>query len=158
MKQAALYIAVLLCLASCSGSYVYSHYEALPINGWQADSAVDFRFEIADSLEVYDIVLNLRHSERYPYQNVWFFTELCSADSVQGELLLKADTLEYYLADRRGIWLGNGFGRLKDMPMLLKAGYSFPHAGEYVMHVRQGMREELLTGVSDLGLSILQVK
>lgn len=157
MKKVIAYIVALISLASCSSNCIYSHYEDLPMAGWPSDSAYEFRFDVTDTIQAYDIILNLRHSEHYPYRNVWFFTELYQTDSVSGHITLSSDTLEYYLADRRGRWLGNGFGRLKDMPMLIQSNMYFAHPGTYYMQVKQGMREEKLCGVSELGLTVQKV-
>lgn len=137
-----------LCVG-CSGRSVYSHYEPLPVSGWHADSAIVYDFAVADSSLTYDLVLNLRHTDLYPHQNFWVF-----ADLYRDSLLLSSDTLDYYLADQRGRWLGNGFGGRRDMPMLYKHQFLFPFGGNYRLSVRHGMRTTLLTGVSDLGLTI----
>ena len=144
-----LYLGIILLLTACTGSTMYSHYEHLPLSGWHADSAVTYDFVITDTLHTYDLVINLRHTERYPNQNFWVFAAL-----YHDSLLLSADTLDYFLADQRGRWLGNGFGNQRDMPMLYKHQYQFQNAGEYHLYLRHGMRDTLLIGVSDIGFSI----
>jgi len=141
--------AAVLLLTGCTGRTVYSHYEALPVAGWHADSAIVYDFDVADSTAVYDIILNLRHTDRYPHQNFWVFAEL-----YRDTLLLSTDTLDYYLADQRGRWLGNGFGNRRDMPMLYKHNTFFPEGGSYRLSLRHGMRDTLLVGVSDLGVTL----
>lgn len=136
-------------LASCAGQTVYSHYEPLPISGWEADSAMVFDFAIPDSTRNYDIVVNLRHTDSYPNQNFWLFAEL-----YRDSMLLSSDTLNYYLADQRGRWLGNGFGSRHDMPMLYRRQMLFPFSGNYRLHLRHGMRTTLLQGVSDIGVTV----
>lgn len=136
---------------SCQRGELYSHYEALPISGWEADSVVDFTFSANDTISPYQLVLSVRHFETYPYQNIWLFTEL-----YEGEEVVKSDTLEFYLANQRGQWLGNGFGNRKEMPMLYRQGYRFPHSGEYRVRVKHGMRQQSLRGVSDIGLIVTQ--
>lgn len=149
-----LYIFMLLVgLASCHRGVLVSEYQSLPLSGWQAQEVMSFTFDVTDTTSVYNVVMNVRHTDDYPYQNIWLFADLY-ADS----LLLSCDTLNYILANERGEWLGNGYGRLREMPMLYKQGYIFPQAGTYRVDVRQGMREELLPGVSEFGLTIEEVK
>lgn len=136
-------------LTACSGGTIYSHYQALPRSGWHADSAVRYDFSVTDTLRTYDLIINLRHTDNYPNQNFWVF-----ADFYCDSLLLASDTLDYFLADQRGRWLGNGFGDRRDMPMLYKRQYRFPASGDYSLTLRQGMRDTLLKGVSDIGLTI----
>jgi len=149
MKHFLPIIVLSLMLIGCTSNTIYSHYESLPISGWCADSTIRFPFEITDSLAHYDMVVNLRHTDNYPFQNVWFFTELY-LDST----LLEKDTLNYYLADQRGRWLGNGAAGKHDMPTLYKQNVRFASTGQYSLHVTHGMRTEQLNGCSDLGLTI----
>lgn len=144
-----IFIFFALLLVGCSGRTIYSHYEPLPYSGWDADSALVYDFSVADSSRYYDIVLNLRHGDNYPHQNFWVFAELYR-DSV----LLSSDTLDYYLADDRGRWLGNGFGSHHDMPMLLKQRFVFPFGGEYRISLRHGMRNDVLPGVTEVGITV----
>lgn len=156
MKKIILYTLVVFLVCSCSKGTIYSHYEDLPVTGWNADSIVHFVFSVTDTIEPYDLVVDLRHTERYPFQNVFFFTEFYRIDTLSGDHLIVSDTLEYYLADSRGRWLGNGYGNLKDMPMLFMQNITFPIPGDYRLSVRQGMYGEELKGVSEIGLTVIE--
>ena len=129
---------------ACNRGVVYSEYRPVPLSGWDADSALVFGVEITDTLSSYDIILHVRHTQNYPYQNMWLFM-----DTPAGR-----DTIEFYLADQRGRWLGNGFGNIKEMPVLYGHSVSFPRSGEYRYVIMQGMREQRLRGVHDVGLTV----
>lgn len=133
-------------LSGCSSRTVYSRYLNIPSEGWQQDSVLTYDVAITDSLAAYSVVLSLRHTPAYPFQNLWLF--------VESDVFGQRDTLEYYLADQRGRWLGNGFGDRKEMPCLLYEHLRFPHCGTYRFAVRQGMRKEWLNGVSEVGLVV----
>ena len=133
-------------VAACSGRTAYCEYRNLPISGWDKDSALVYIVDIRDTIHTYNLVLSVRHGQNYPYQNIWFF--------VENGLTEQTDTLEYYLADQRGRWLGNGFGDRHEMPCLIGQNVRFPHSGEYVFRVHQGMREDLLQGVTEVGLTV----
>ena len=139
-------VAVSVLMAACDGRTVYSEYRDIPLSGWDKDSALVYELSITDSLTAYDLVLSVRHAQTYPYQNIWFF--------VENGLTGQTDTLEYYLADQRGRWLGNGFGERHEMPCLIGSGVRFPRAGTYVFKVQQGMREDRLQGVTEVGLIV----
>lgn len=136
-------------LMACNNDYQYSHYESVPEEGWNKDSALIFSFSVDDTTHNYSIEMNIRHNQQYLYQNIWLFTELY-ADSV----LLGRDTLEYYLANQRGEWLGNGSGRLRDMPALWLNEMQLNAESRYVMKIYQGMREEELKGVEAIGVIV----
>ena len=139
-------VAVSVLAVACSGRTVYNEYQGLPLSGWDKDSALVYEVNITDTLAAYNLILNVRHTQAYPYQNVWFF--------VENGLFGQTDTLEYYLADQRGRWLGNGFGDRREMPCLIGQNIRFPHAQTYTFKVSQGMREDRLKGVTELGLIV----
>jgi len=111
---------------------------------WGADSVLTYDFDITDTLATYQMLVCVRHTEQYPYQNMWFFI----GDTT------RMDTIEFYLANARGEWLGNGRNGLIEMPVLYEEAYRFPHSGKQVWHIQQGMREQSLRGISDVGLII----
>lgn len=131
-------------LVACHSDVVYSSWQSVPEQGWSADSAFRFDFDIADTTAAYDIVLHVRHRDSYPYQNMWLFV---SDSMVQ-------DTIEFYLADARGLWLGNGRNGLTEMPVLFQEEYRFAGSHQH-LSILQGMREPMLQGVSDVGISIV---
>lgn len=136
----------LLLLMACSPKTVYFEYHSFPLEGWEADSIVSFCFSVPDATKTYDAIISVRHTERYPYQNMWLF--------VQNENL--SDTIEFYLADNRGRWLGNGFGDKREMPVLYLQKQHFGLTDTICISIRQGMREQLLRGVSEIGLKIVE--
>lgn len=134
----------LLLLMACNRDIVYSEFHSVPLKEWGADSVLTYRFDITDTLATYRMLVCLRHTEQYPYQNMWLFV----GDSGQ------QDTIEFYLANDRGEWLGNGRNGLIEMPVLYEETHRFPHSGEQVWHIQQGMRAQSLKGISDVGLII----
>ena len=73
----------------------------MPLTGWQEDSILSYTIAVDDTINSYDVVLCVRHTESYPYQNMWLFCGF-GKDSIAN------DTIEFFLADDRGRWLGNG--------------------------------------------------
>ncbi len=134
----------LLGLSACHTDTVYSEFQSVPLQEWSADSVLTYRFDIEDSLSIYRMLVCVRHTEQYPYQNMWLFLN----DS------LRQDTIEFYLANDRGEWLGNGRNGLIEMPVLYEEAYRFSHGGKQVWHIQHGMREQSLRGISDVGLII----
>jgi len=110
---------------------------------------LDFTFIVDDTLSTYDILFHVRHTDGYRYQNMWLFTTF--SDS----LYQHTDTLEFYLADDRGRWLGNGRNGLIEMPILYEQNYRFAHRGTWHIRMQQGMRDSALAGVHDAGVEIV---
>ena len=140
-------LAVLTVLfSSCKNDIVYSRFSSIPSEKWAIDSVAQFEYAITDTVPDYRMLVYVRHTERYPYQNMWLFV----GDS------LHRDTIEFYLADDRGQWLGNKHHGFIEMPVLLEENYHFADTGKYFLTVQHGMRDSILRGVTDIGLEIIK--
>lgn len=134
-----------LSFSSCKSDIVYSEFIPIPSGEWSCDCLPHFDYTIADKDAAYQVLIYVRHTERYPYQNMWLFVR-----DNQGH----RDTLEFYLADDRGQWLGDRHHGFIEMPVLFEEQYHFPDTGSYYMAIQHGMRDSLLRGVTDVGLEI----
>lgn len=132
-------------LSACSGKTIYSDFQSVPITGWNADSVLTFSMNTADLQDTYDVLLYVRHTDAYNYQNMWLFV---------GANEWQQDTIEIYLADDRGRWLSNGRTTM-EMPVLYKESVRFTDS-ICTLTIQQGMRSESLKGVSDIGVEIIQ--
>ena len=140
-----------LLFSACGHKTIYSSFQPVPVTGWQEDSVLTYTIPVQDTINLYDIILCIRHIETYPYQNMWLFCGF-GLDSV------KHDTIEFFLADDRGRWLGNGGMKMVEMPVLYEHNYQFPDTGNYTFTVQHGMPDEELRGISDVGLIIRQAE
>lgn len=131
---------------SCKNDIVYSHFSPISSEKWAIDSVASFEYAITDAAPDYRMLIYVRHTERYPYQNMWLFV----GDS------LHRDTIEFYLADDRGQWLGNKHHGFIEMPVLLEENYHFADTGIYHMTIQHGMRDSVLRGITDIGLEIVK--
>ncbi len=138
-------IALAVSFTSCRNDIVYSRFSPISSEKWQMDSVVRFDYTIEDAQAAYQMVIHVRHTERYPYQNMWLFVN-------DGH---RADTIEFYLADDRGQWLGDKHHGFIEMPVLFEENYHFPDTGTYHLEIVHGMRDSLLRGVTDIGLEII---
>lgn len=138
-------IAVAASFSSCRSDLVYSHFYTIPSGEWHADSVVRFDYQIDDAAADYRVLVYIRHTERYSYQNMWLFL----GDS------LHRDTIEFYLADDRGQWLGDTHNGFIEMPVLLDENRHYADTGAYYIEVQHGMRDTLLRGITDVGVEII---
>ena len=136
-------------LFSCDPKTVFDNYSRIEKPGWDKDSLKTFSVTVTDTLFTHNIYLNLRNRIDYNYSNIWLFIGVESPDGVS----LK-DTVQFSLADPSGRWTGKGFAGMKDNRFLYRNNVYFPHAGIYRFTVQHGMRQELLTGISDVGFRI----
>jgi gliding motility-associated lipoprotein GldH len=151
--KSGIFVLAIVVIASCSGNDVYFEYKSIVGSGWNKDSVVAFDFEIKDIQSSYNVYVNVRNNGEYPYQNLWLFVHKTLPDS-----LLKKDTINFYLANDRGKWLGSGIGSVFDMPVLYQQNIKFAKAGKYSYKIIQAMRDTVLTGISDVGLRVEKIK
>ncbi|MBR1630408.1 MAG: gliding motility lipoprotein GldH [Paludibacteraceae bacterium] len=135
-------------LSACGGHGVYSEFRSIGQGGWDMNDTLQYRVEWTDTVQPYDVMLYLRHTADYPYQNIWLFVDIVRPDSS-----VARDTIEFYLADGRGRWLGDG-GSIKEMSVIYSDGQTFRQAGAYTYMIRQAMRDTVLAGITDVGISI----
>jgi gliding motility-associated lipoprotein GldH len=133
-------------LTSCRKDVVYSQFCSIPSEIWIADEVASFDYKIEDIHADYRMLVYVRHTERYPYQNMWLFID----DSRH------KDTIEFYLADDRGQWLGDKHHGFIEMQILLEENYHFADTGMYHMTIQHGMRDSLLRGVTDIGFEVVK--
>ena len=98
-------IAALTCslFFSCENPALYDQYQAINNITWEKDKEYYFTFEVKDISVPYDLTLEVRNNNLYPYQNLWLF---CSEEQPIGPL--RRDTIECMLADEFGKWHGHG--------------------------------------------------
>jgi len=143
-----LFLSVLL-ISSCDSSGVYDKYKSISNAGWEKNSKQCFDVNIKDTIQEYNFILNIRNNNEYPYRNVFFFVNTHFPDST-----VSRDTIEVVLADKKGQWLGEGFGEIKTSKFMLQHSIRFPQKGDYTFEVMQGMRCDTLKGIEDIGIRI----
>jgi gliding motility-associated lipoprotein GldH len=94
--------------------------------------------------------ITIRHTDAYPYQNLWLFVDI-----EQDSLVLTRDTIECYMANERGEWLGGGL-TVHELPLLYSDHYLFTNSGEYLISITQGMRNDTLIGIKEVGVKIIR--
>lgn len=135
--------------AACNPATLYNSEEDIAGNAWHKDSLKTFSPVIEDTSEVINIGFSLEHSQDYPYSNLWLFVNVKSPD---GEA--QTDTMEYFLAEPDGEWIGRGNDRSRRLYWLYKGGVKMARPGEYQFTLQQGMRSDKLDGVQSISLWI----
>lgn len=142
-------------LMACDEKRVFDQYESLP-GQWHRDSLVSFSVTAPDTINSYNLFLNVRNNSDYRYSNLFLITNM---NFPNGKVI--SDTLEYEMAAPSGDWLGTGFGELKESKLWYKEDIRFTEAGEYVIDIQHAMRQsgetegiEELEGITDVGFRI----
>ena len=139
---------LLLLLIACKKDEIFSEFRSFPNAEWDKQQALRFEVPVHDISVPYNVNIELRHNNRYPFCNIWLFVEYQTPSGST-----RADTLHTYLADAYGKWYGKGIS-LYTCSFPYQEHVQYPDTGTYVYTIRQGMRADVLQGVSDIGLCI----
>jgi len=142
-----------LFIISCNGNITYTENHSMKDKMWHLMDIKSFDVQITDTTALSDIFFTIRTGSDYPFRNIFLFVSTSAPD---GKNL--TDTLEYYLADDKGVWYGKGFGDIRELKLPYKSNIYFPIKGEYKFKVQHGMRIENLKGVYNICLRIEKTK
>jgi gliding motility-associated lipoprotein GldH len=141
--------AIALSTQSCDSNRVYEAYQKIPDYTWNMNHTLRFEIDVTDTIGVHNLHVNVRNTGAYAYSNMWLFIKRTSPD---GSVL--EDKFECNLASEKGEWHGSGFGDIFDLQIPYKQNVVFPKSGVYVFEIVQGMRDEELKEVVNVGLRL----
>ncbi len=140
---------ILALFTSCKKRMFYEQIDAIPNEVWHIDSMLTYTFDITDSLQYYDLYVNVRNTVDYPYQKFYVFMTTQFPSGVTS-----MDTLGCVLCDVYGNWSGKGTGKFRDNQYLLRRQVRFQQKGTYTFTVQQAMRTDELPGIANFGISL----
>lgn len=152
MRQFMVLISLLLVTISFSGcdpNRVYEKNIDIPDYVWNLDNRVIFEVPIEDTTQVYNLYVNVRHTDFYPFSNLWVLVTTTFPD---GETLEQRLNLE--LANKEGKWYGDCLGDICDVQLILQENAYFNQTGTYTFAFDQIMRTDDLPAVMSMGLRI----
>lgn len=136
-------------LSACDKQTVYHSFQSLPTEGWLREDTLSFDVKVTDSLTYYKLSLEVRNRSNYPYQNLPLSICYTTADSIPSP----ADTIQLILADKEGIWKGDGWGGLYQTAV--SAGsVQIGKPGTYLFKVAYTLPDERLQGINDIGIKL----
>lgn len=142
----------LFVITSCDKNGVFEENINTQKNTWNMSDIAKFGVTISDTLTSHNIYINIRNTTDYPNSNLYLFiTTIAPTGATQ------LDTLECYVADEYGKWLGKGFGHIRDNRIPYKQNIRFPSKGNYRFEIQQAMRTEQLKGITSVGLRVEKV-
>ena len=140
---------------SCDQKMVYDRYQSFP-NYWERDSVATFSFNAPDTLESYNLFINVRNTSDFSYNNLFIIARMTFPNG-----RVEGDTLEYRMATPSGEWLGTGFGEVKENKLWYKESFRFTEEGAYKISIQQAMRKggesrglDTLAGITEVGFRI----
>ena len=147
------------CVAfSCQQSKSFDRYTSISEH-WDKQQIIKYDFIAPDTINPYNLFVNLRTTSAYKFSNLFLIVEL---DYPNGKVT--KDTLEYLMAKPNGELLGSGFTSVKEHKLYFKGyddSFVFSEEGTYKIQIQQAMRHRgepngvaQLDGIIDVGFSI----
>jgi len=149
-------IAFCLLVASCNPSPYYQHEEALPKNTWYAANKLSFKYDISDTNAYYVPYFLVRHTDAYPYKNIWVWMYVKEPD----ESYFHKFRLNIQLAEASGQWRGRSMGEIWEQRLLVTGlgdSISLRKSGPYEIVFEQNMRTDPLPEILNIGLRVEKI-
>lgn len=140
-----------VCAAVSSCSYSPNEYSCFseldPRKGWAYGESYVYVPEIKDSMAQGQLQLLVRHTDDYPFANLWVEVKsLQPSDSVLEEV---TDTFCVNLADIYGNWFGRRTGATVEKTDTLRRDFTL--VNRQPLKLRHIMRPDVLEGVEKIG-------
>jgi gliding motility-associated lipoprotein GldH len=145
--------ALVACLSSCIKSPYYQKEYSMPQNAWQYNFKPSFKFDITDTNAAYNLFFTIRHTEAYPFSNVWVWIYTRQP----GDSTFQKSRIEIPLAEPSGKWMGRGTGEIWEQRLALTAGDKamiLKKTGTYEIRMEQNMRINPLPEILQVGLRV----
>ncbi len=157
-KSAWILMSMLIMLSSCDSNRVFDSYQSVP-SQWQKDSVISFVVTPPDSINHYNLFVNIRNTNTYKFNNLFLIVEMVHP---HGKTL--KDTLEYQMAKPNGELMGQGITDIKENKLWYKGHenpFIFEEIGDYKINIQHAMRNngdvngvDKLEGITDVGFRI----
>ncbi len=156
MPRSLVLVFLILLFAGCNSNLIFSEFKANSRGIWSREDVKEYIFTQEDTISGYNLFINIRNDNEYPFSNLFLITDLNFPDGT-----VVRDTLEYEMALPDGSWLGKGYGSLKENKLWYKENIVFPLPGVYTLKVAHAMRQNgtvegisELEGITDVGFQI----
>lgn len=153
LKHTALLFFSILLVSSCLQSPYYQKEYALKGNAWDYDNELTFKFNISDTNALYNLHFLIRHTDAYPYSNIWLVVHT----KRPGDTVFERTRLEVPLAEPNGKWLGRGMGEIWEQRMPISRDGDtkmLREEGIWEIKLTQNMRINPLPEILQAGIRI----
>jgi len=149
-----IFLVASLLFAGCMPSPYFQKEEAIPQNAWSYKYAPSFKFDITDTSAGYILYFVMRHTQAYPYSNIWIWVDV----KKPGDTTYTKTRINVPLAEPSGKWLGRVMGEIYEQYMSISTNDDshkvFRKKGTYEIRFEQDMRVDPLPEVMNVGLRI----
>lgn len=140
----------LLFTMGCIPSNSFEKTVSFPQHVWKQSNKPHFDFQITDTTASYKLFMFLKHTDAYPFSNLWVNIHTHVPDGVQPS----TKRLELTLANEEGKWFATGMNEIREhkIPLNGNGVVRFNKKGLYRIELEQIMRLDPLPEVMNAGI------
>ncbi|MDO4789607.1 MAG: gliding motility lipoprotein GldH [Porphyromonas sp.] len=141
---------VSLGLTACHKQYFYAYYQKMDKEGWRTKKELFYSFNVEDTTALYDIYIDIRYTEKYPYTNIVLGIV---SETNNRTYLTETKELRFHVPES-GISKGGYHFFVKSEPLYLNR--SFSASGIQTISFQHLMTDSLLLGIEEIGVRVMK--
>ena len=146
-------LSVLLATSCIKQNTAYHNFQSVPSNmEWSKRDTLFFQPIFTDSLTPYQLFIEVRHTDRYRYQDLWAEISHNLADSN----VWQKDTLRFMLCNPQGEWAGTGNATNLYVYTHRYGTITPKHTGVRKVYITSLMKDSVLRNISDIGINLIK--
>ncbi len=142
-------VTLFLCVA-CNLKEEYHHFNSIPLQGWNKCDTLSYHINGLGVNRPINISVNIRNTHEYSYENLILSVQHNLIDST----LTCTDTISLFLANSDGIWLGEGWGNLRQTSHQYTSIQKPQLTDSTYIKIAAIMPDTVLKGIEDIGIHI----
>ncbi len=136
-------------ITACEQSRVFDNNVALNKEGWLYGEQKSFEVNINDTSISYNLFINVRHTDEYPYDNLWLKMTTIFPDSTSQQ-----NNINVQLSEPDGQWTGICVDGICFNSVLVQNNFFLVRKGKYTFILEQDMRMNPLPYIFDIGVKV----
>lgn len=142
-------LALTFCMAGCREIELYERLRNINNSEWSGEDTLRYSFEIRDTLAAYNVFLVVRHTNLYPYRNIFLNVGLQQpGDSMRNQRF----EVQLAASDR---WLGVGMDDIYEhRAKMFDQPVHFSRPGIITFTLQHLMRQDPLPGMLQAGIRV----
>jgi len=152
IRKVILFFFTTFILTSCQNNSYYYQSQTVSDLGWSINQTLTFKDSIPSSApEIMHFEINLRHTNLYPYQNIWLYIRTKCSDGAT-----RMDSVNLKLSEPNGRWIGTGWGSLYNIsyPLADLRIKKTTSKRWFKIDIQHGLRDNQLPGIEDIGIRL----
>lgn len=137
---------------SCAEQPYFDKVYSFKNNEWDQRVKPHFTVDIKDINKEYNFVITLRTTTDYKYSNLWVYMSTTTPDGKKAR-----EPFQIFITNPDGTWIGSKTGTVVENYLQFKKR-KLPMKGKYTFTLEQGITDQKIDEVLDIGFNVEEVK